>query len=58
MPRLNELTPAQIRSLLAAQGQDVSEDLIAALQQFVASVGSVANALEALDAVGELKEAA
>ena len=58
MSRLDELTTTQIKELLAANGQPASEELILALKQFVQSVGSMENALAALDAIGELKKAA
>lgn len=58
MPKIDEISDAQIKDLLTSTGRQVSQETLSAIRQFIMNVGGVKNAQMALDTLGRLKEAA
>ena len=58
MIRIQDLAVDEIRELLWEEGRNLDEQQSAALQQFIADIGGMENALAAIALLSELEEAA
>ena len=56
--RIQDLAADEIRELLMEEGRDLDEQQSAALQQFIAEIGGMQNAMSAIALLSELEDAA
>ena len=56
--RIQDLAADEIRELLTEEGSELDEQQAAALQQFIAEIGGLENALSAIAMLSELEDAA
>jgi len=57
-PRLQDLSAAEIKAALASTGDDLTDEQVLAIREFVIRVGGVENARLAVDMLAELERAA
>ena len=56
--RIQDLAADEIRELLTEEGSELDERQAAALQEFIAEIGGLENALSAIAMLSELEDAA
>ena len=56
--RIQDLAADEIRELLTEEGRELDEQQAAALQEFIAEIGGLENALSAIALLSELEDAA
>ena len=56
--RIQDLAADEIRELLTEEGSELDEQQAAALQEFIAEIGGLENALSAIAMLSELEDAA
>jgi hypothetical protein len=58
IPRLQDLSAAEIKAALASTGDDLTDEQVLAIREFVVRVGGVENARLAVDMLADLERAA
>lgn len=56
--RIEDLSAAQIKAVLAAEGDDLSDEQALAIQEFILRAGGIANARLAVEMLSEIERAA
>ncbi len=56
--RIQDLSAREIAALLEADGNCLSAEQVAALQEFIADIGGIENARSAVEMLGNLEDAA
>ncbi|MCY2990528.1 MAG: hypothetical protein NTY19_22020 [Planctomycetota bacterium] len=56
--RIQDLAADEIRELLTEEGSELDEQQAAALQEFIAEIGGLENALSAIAMLSEMEDAA